>query len=100
MSKFSIATFLSIILFIGETQTAEFRNPEYCQMLGEVGKNTYIAKEDGHSLYDVLQAVQNIFGNDEQNRTMVTGVVTVIFGDDSISSSADAFNVVYNSCKR
>jgi len=85
---------------VGFVNAAEYGTREYCIDLSMMGKNAYVAKINGNSLTKVKEAVANILQNDLKKRDAAIGVITAIYGDNSISSSNKAYAIVYDACTR
>jgi hypothetical protein len=77
-----------------------FGSAEYCGQLAEVGSNAYQTKRDGYSLQQVLKVVGAGLADNPKKQQAAQGVVTLIYGDSSIKSAAQAYKIVYDACKR
>jgi hypothetical protein len=78
-----------------------FGSAAYCSQLAEIGANAYRTKKDGHPLEVVLQKVGYVIGNsDPQKKQAAQGVVIAVYGDRSIKSAQQAYDIVYKACKQ
>jgi hypothetical protein len=93
-------TLITGVLFSSNVFSAEFRSHEYCDQLATIGMNAYKTKMQGHSLSDVTNAISNTLKGDDQKTKAANGVAIAIYGDNSITSTSEAYSIVYNSCKR
>ena len=82
-----------------ETATPNFHSEAGCRQLSDIAANAYTTKSEGHSLQEVLVNIKMVDIPDSQRRVAVEGIVVAIYGDDSLSSRADAYNSVYSACK-
>jgi hypothetical protein len=71
-----------------------------CGQLADIGANAYRTKKDGYSLESALQTVEYILANNPQKKQAAEGVVIAIYGDASITSPKQAYDIVYSSCTR
>lgn len=78
----------------------EFGSAAYCSQLADIGANAYRTKKDGHSMDTVLQKIGYILSDNPQKKQAAQGVVIAVYGDGSIRSPKQAYEIVYSACKR
>jgi hypothetical protein len=78
----------------------EFGSAAYCGQLADVGANAYRTKKEGHSMETVLQKVGYVLSDNPQKKQAAQGVVIAVYGDGSIKSPKQAYDIVYSACKR
>ena len=97
--KFVIS--LLVLLLTSTTLSAEeFGSASYCKQLAEIGSNAYHTKKEGYPLGTVLQKVGYVLSDNQQKKEAAQGVIIAIYGDGSIRSDKQAYNIVYSACKR
>lgn len=94
-----IAAGVLLVAFASSALAQEFRSTAYCAQLAEIGANAYRAKKDGHSMESVLQKTGYILADDAQRKKAAQGAVIAIYGDGSIKSPKQAYDIVYSACK-
>ena len=82
------------------TLAQSFRSDEYCRQLAEIGSNAYLTKKEGYSMEAVNRKIASILADDPLKLQSAQGVVMAIYGDGSIRSAKQAYQIVYTSCKR
>lgn len=78
----------------------EFGSAVYCSQLADIGANAYRTKIEGHPMASVHQKIGYILSDNPQKKQAAQGVVIAIYGDGSIKSPKQAYNIVYSACKR
>lgn len=81
------------------TSAQEFGSAPYCSQLADIGANAYRTKKDGHSMDSVLQKIGYILFDNPQKKQAAQGVVIAVYGDSSIRSPKQAYEIVYSACK-
>lgn len=100
MKLFSILFLLTVSMVVNNSHAADYRSTEYCAQLADIGKKVYLAKQDGHSLSAISSTVSNGLAHDKGRQTIAVGVVMSVYGDSSITSSSEAYQIVFDSCSR
>ena len=95
-----LALFAAISLLPLAAVAQEFGSAAYCGQLAEIGSNAYRTKKDGYPMKEVLQKVGALLADNPKKKQAAQGVVIAVYGDDSIVSAKQAYDIVYSACKR
>ena len=76
-----------------------FRTEEGCSQLGSIAANAFDTKSQGHSLAAVLQQLGRLDISDAQRKSAAEGVVIAIYGDSSLKTRQQAYQIAYSACK-
>lgn len=72
----------------------------FCESLANIGGNTIKARNSGHSLRKIIDAAQSALADSPQHLSYATGTVTAVYGDRSLRSYDQGYNVVFQSCMK
>lgn len=77
----------------------EIGSHKYCNDLGIVGQEVFSAREDGVPFENVFRIMTSGLSHNPQKKAAAESVAIAIFGDSSIVSRSQAYDIVYTACR-
>ena len=72
---------------------------EDCLSLANIGGKAVEVRTSGGSLSQLLSALSTINGGDKQRIEFAKGIAIAVYGDNSITTFSEGYNIVFDSCK-